>query len=465
MTLVPFVNVFRRSALKLLALSALGFLLEVAWQRALDASLLDDGLRDISRDIRWSLTGAGVAIMISDCLIWLMEKRAKKSVPRLVQQITSVAVWFIVLFALAALIFKVPVGSVFTTSGILVGVIGLSLNRVFSDLFNGILLPNRIGDWIEVDGQPPGEVVEVNWRHTTLLTDDFVTVVVPNNTLVSKSYRVFTQPEDTYRERTPVLLPLWVKRDQAERVLVSAVFDVPELANLRPPALTIHGIRNGGVEWALRTYTPHARMTRLRGELRSRMANNLHIAGIPVLRESALLSDVEAAEGQRPLSTCLAYVSLFDSFDEETRRQLADLMHTQVYPAGVAIVTADDSGHSLFIMREGLAQALVPAEGGSDVVVGNITAGQVFGEMSLLTGAPRSATVKALTGCLVHEVTSDDLSSFLKARPALAERLARVVAQRQALTQSRLSSSTVQGGGQAADAASLLARLRSFLGL
>lgn len=465
MSHVPFSLVFRRSALKVLACAVLGGIVEQAWNLAIAHDYLGPENLEYGDDIRWSLIGVGVAILTSESLIWLISTRTKDSMPLVVRQIISLAVWFIILFLLGALIFKVPVSSVFTTSGIFVGVVGLALNRVLSDMISGVFLPNRIGDWIEVDGQPVGEVVEVNWRQTTLLTDDYVTLIVPNNMLAVKSYRVYTQPEDIYRERTPVLLPLWVKRDQAERVLMAAVYDVPEMANLRPPVLTIHGLRNGGVEWALRTFTPHARLTRLRGELRSRMANNLHIAGIPVLRESAVLNNVEEAEGRRPLAACLAYFPLFDLFNEEERCRLADLVDTRIYPAGSVIIAAGEPGASLLIMREGLAQAFLPVEDGPDLLVGNIVAGNVFGEMSVLTGAPRRATVKARTGCLVHELSSANLAPFLKARPELVERLARVVTQRQMANDALRATGPAPANLPRQDHASLLAKVRLFFGL
>jgi len=68
---------------------------------------------------------------------------------------------------------------------------------------------------------------------------------------------------------------------------------------------------------------------------------------------------------------------------------------------------------------------------GLDTMVGQILPGQFFGEMSLLTGAPRSATVIATSDCLAYEVGQEDLEPLLRTRQGLALRLSEVLAARQ----------------------------------
>ncbi len=225
----------------------------------------------------------------------------------------------------------------------------------------------------------------------------------------------------------------------------------------RPPQLNIVGLRNGGVDWVALTYMRSKRQGNgLRGKLRSRIANNLQMAGIPVLHEGAVLSPVDPADQQRPLWQCLGHVPPFNAFHESERRDISEIVDTQLFEAGTSIICAGDQGNS---------QVLVPADGGEEVVVGNITAGNIFGEMSLLTGAPHSATVRALTGCLVHELRSDDLAPFLKARPALLEKLTQIVVQRQAATRSHLASTAAGDQTPTVEKASLLAKVCLFLKL
>jgi CRP-like cAMP-binding protein len=62
--------------------------------------------------------------------------------------------------------------------------------------------------------------------------------------------------------------------------------------------------------------------------------------------------------------------------------------------------------------------------------VGHVRPGEFFGEMSLLTGEPRTATVVAATDTLTYEISKADMDSIFLTRPQLAESMSRVVAKR-----------------------------------
>ena len=85
----------------------------------------------------------------------------------------------------------------------------------------------------------------------------------------------------------------------------------------------------------------------------------------------------------------------------------------------------------MYILVEGLLFVYADFDGtGKTTQVGRLTPGQFFGEMSLLTGEPRSATIEAATSAVVYEVTKRDLETLIEARPEIAETITQVVAQR-----------------------------------
>jgi CRP-like cAMP-binding protein len=88
--------------------------------------------------------------------------------------------------------------------------------------------------------------------------------------------------------------------------------------------------------------------------------------------------------------------------------------------------------------------------------------GDVFGEMSLLTGQPRSATISAATDTVVFEIAREHLEPVLNRRPELAEALARVMAERQARNAEQGRSADQPPAGAPAAPEDLLARLRAF---
>ena len=74
------------------------------------------------------------------------------------------------------------------------------------------------------------------------------------------------------------------------------------------------------------------------------------------------------------------------------------------------------------MLAEGELEVLVRRDGGEDVVVDMMAKGAVVGEMSLLTGAPRTATVRALDGAVVYEIGARQYQPLLARPPGAGRR-------------------------------------------
>jgi CRP-like cAMP-binding protein len=100
------------------------------------------------------------------------------------------------------------------------------------------------------------------------------------------------------------------------------------------------------------------------------------------------------------------------------------------YDAGTVIIREHDLGDSMFVVVSG--DLIVAIEhGGGQREVATLTPGQFFGEMSLLTGVPRLATVTAKDEATVIEITKATIKPIFAASPALYDRMASVLQKRQ----------------------------------
>jgi CRP-like cAMP-binding protein len=95
-------------------------------------------------------------------------------------------------------------------------------------------------------------------------------------------------------------------------------------------------------------------------------------------------------------------------------------------PAGTALCSEGEDGSSMFLVAEGLLDVHIGDRGR----VGFLGAGDCFGEMSLLSGNPRSATVRAHTAVVLLEIDRDAILPLLDARPVVAEGFAKLLAAR-----------------------------------
>jgi CRP-like cAMP-binding protein len=154
-------------------------------------------------------------------------------------------------------------------------------------------------------------------------------------------------------------------------------------------------------------------------------------------------------------------VEVLASLSGEQRAQLVASSRAMLYEAGQAIVREGDPGASMFVVRRGEAAVTLA---GADGEVARHREGGFFGEMSLLTGDPRSATVSAVSDCEVIEIGAEAFRRVVLADAAVVERVTAAVAARRAeLDQHRVNRPA--GGLTAEPAQNLVARVRRFLRL
>ncbi len=435
----------------------------------------DDTGFDLIRMISQASVWLGVAFLAKRLvheLIWkgLVVRQTGVPATRLLTDLVDGLILLASMVAIAAFVFHQSVTGVVATSGVAVAVIGFALKSLISDLFSGIAItlerPFRLGDWVEITGGAVGAVRNVSWRTTGLLLESGLHVVVPNGRLSEMVLRIYDHRLSPWRDEIDITLGYDVPADQVERILLSAAADVPEIAAQEsPPDVRIVDFAENGTKWRLRFWVPdYPSRSRLRYAVQRNILRNLHFAGIavPPTRIDAHIARPLPAPDHGP-AAFLGRVSLFEMLAAEEMADLTADAEFRLVPAGTALVREGEDGASLFVIKEGLFEVLV---GGTSVA--QLKPGAFFGEMSLLTGAPRSATVRAAVDCMVLEITRDELAPILEARPAVVEAMSRVLAERQLQNDRRRSEAVVATDGQTAHqtlAVQLRARMRAFFGL
>jgi CRP-like cAMP-binding protein len=167
----------------------------------------------------------------------------------------------------------------------------------------------------------------------------------------------------------------------------------------------------------------------------------------------------DTAERRAEYARRIAAVPVFQALPVEAQQALAMSAVERVYGDGEVIVRENDPAGSLFVVLSGRVSISVGPAGAQVAVT---DAGGYFGEMSLLTGQPRTATVTARGDCQVLEITADDFRSHVLGRPEVIDRLAASAAERQKeLDATRAAAPAAVG----LEPRTLAHRIRRFLGL
>jgi len=415
-------------------------------------------------------------------------------VPRLLRDVAALLIYGVAVTGIVGVVFDKPIAPFWAASGAGAVVIGLALRNVILDIFIGLAVnfdrAFQIGDIITLAGGPTGRVIELNWRTTRLLTNAGSTVVIPNGKLGEMIVTNLSRPDPSGECELSIFLDFEVPADRALRVLNAAARSVVGRAGILEtpaPSARIRGIGLQGVEYKIK-YGQNPRLSgpggtpsddlkapsRAEHEVWRAVLDQLNRAGF---QPATPKQDVfHASRPQRQLEThsledriaLLARVELFEGLTFEERTQLSRQMTERLFREGEKLIEAGAQGDSMFVLCEGLLEARIVAPGTqTELSVGRLQAGMFFGEMSALTGEPRSASVIALTEAMVFEISKDHLAGLIRTRPELAEMIARAVTDRKL----RNSEAVAKAGALAlatekpSMTAQLLKRMLAFFGI
>ncbi len=473
----------RRANLRRLsfALSLIAFTGSVALFRALtpaEAPLLDPYLRFL---VLFSLAYGAfkvVEVMIVDLL---PGRRAARPAPAIVRDVVAAAVGGLILVVLLRASFGVDVAALVATSAALSIVIGLALQETLSNLFAGLALmlerPFEPGDWIQMNNLI-GRVQEVSWRAVRLKLirqEDFL--VVPNSVVAKSEIVNMSQPHPIHGHAVEVSAPYAEPPGRVRDVLVGAALDVEGVLREPPPKARVARFESSCIVYQVVYYLDdYPRIHDIQGEVLSRCWYAFRFHGIELPFPSAdvywrdavkVAGETRAVEVTR-VARLLAGVEFLEALTSEQLERLASESRVVPYPVGGAVVRQGDEGDSLFLVESGRVDVLVRAPGGGvQQTLATLGPGDYFGEMSLLTGAPRSATIRAVEETRLVILHKEALRPLLVADPTVPERLSKTLARRQAERDHAINRAVVvDDEGPGVDRATqLLSRMRRFFGL
>ncbi len=421
-----------------------------------------------------SVGRAGFVLVVD----WFFAHRLHRPLPRILRDVIQVLVFFAIAFVVLRQA-GAELGSLLTTSALLTAVIGLSLQETLGNLFAGLAIqaqhPFRVGHWIQLEGTAEsaiGEVIEINWRATKILTNDRVEIVIPNGMLAKSPIRNFSEPSRVSRRMIEVQGPYEIPPHRVEAALLEAARGCPGVLEEPPPTTWVSRYAESGIDYTLVYFIEDfsARPV-IASAVRRRLWYALQRAGVSVpfpvrdVRVAAASGDAGDKERSRiaGAEAALRAVHCFQVLPDAALARLARSAVARIYAAGEDLIRQGDEGAELFVLQRGAAAVLVAQEGREPVEVARLGAGAFVGEMSLVTGEARSATVRAVSPCECLVVSSDALRPLLEESPDLARRLSEVLVARQAELGTVQASADEEG--RADRSGLLLQRIRSFFSL
>ena len=138
----------------------------------------------------------------------------------------------------------------------------------------------------------------------------------------------------------------------------------------------------------------------------------------------------------------LRNVSLFSDLSKQELERIAEKVHALTVPENIPICREHALEESLHIIISGQVQVSMLTDSGDNKIIAMLKDGDHFGEMAILTGEPRSATITTLTSCNLWTIYKRDLDPLLHELPGIAVNLSRTLAYRLSKTNKLIAKKT-----------------------
>jgi small-conductance mechanosensitive channel/CRP-like cAMP-binding protein len=380
--------------------------------------------------------------------------------------------------------------SVIATSAVISGVIALSLQTTLGNILGGVALQLdgsiHVGDWVQLESGKQGRVREIRWRHTVVETRDWDTIIVPNAALLAQNITILGK-----RDGVAVPHRMWVYFNVDFRYAPGKVIDVvneavraspiPRVAEDPPPQCICYDFARDGRDsfgyYALRYWlTDLAADDPTSSTVRDRIYAALRRAGIPLAKPARTVfvtPDDEAAQQHRrerhrhTRVRAVAELELFRSLTDDERMFVVDHLRYAPFGAGETMTRQGAVAHWLYILASGKAEVRVSGEDGTTKTVAEIGAPGFFGEMGLLTGDPRFASVVAMTDAECYRLDKEVFERILQERPELAHAMSQLLARRRVelIAEREGLDAAARRSREETERARILERIQEFFGL
>lgn len=411
---------------------------------------------------------------------------------RLTRGLLRLAIMLGVAFMLIRYHLDKEISVLLTSTAIVTGVIGFAMQGVLGNLLAGMSLHASrsipVGDWVEVDGTI-GQVTLVNWRETRLRTTGGHVVIVPNGRLADTTLRNFSSPTSLRRHQIPVSASYGDPPGDVIAALLEAAHSVPEVEKNPGPEAYVTGFKDFCIDYVLRFWSrQYERRTPIEGDVMRMIWYQFNRRGIEIpfpMSGRVLDNFMQAVHAQRfekPLASEIDRVvedlirsdfgrRLMAGPDgvcilsrDELKAMARDVKRTR-FTRGETLMRQQDEGESFYVLVQGKVHGRIANAGSARDVEFDLQPGSLLGEMSLLTGLPRSATMTATTDCELLEFNRDAFTRLLSLReeiPHVLSDLAAARAKENAESLEKLRASATAPVDLARDG--ILRRLKRMLG-
>src|SRR5438128_3962337 len=436
----------------------------------------------------WRVHVGAAAILLSTALIvalvnryvWdiYFERRKQTPIPHFLREVVALIIFVVALLFVLSFIYHAEreLKGVVVTSGVAAAILALAGQNLLGGIIAGMSLqinrPYKVTDWLKV-GDTYGEVMEINWRSTRLRTNDGIYLDIPNNEIVKSTIVNLHYPTEVHAMRIRVGVDYNVPPNRVKDALTRAAQSALNVLPEPKVRVFLVDFADHAVLYEIKYYMGnHARINETNDSVRTNVWYELNRQQIRIPYPIRTLhlerhAPKPVEEGHDEAREILRGEPLFECLSDNQIDNLVKQSDLNHFGRGERVIEEGAEGDSMFVLLRGAAHVSV-SKNGSAIPVATLSSGDCFGEMSLLTGERRSATVRAEADCYVMEISKPVMAKVIRDSPDCLRQLSEILARRKMETEGIVKEAIPSEDHAAKEReyrATFLKRLRTFFAL
>ncbi len=425
------------------------------------------------------LLSTALVVALVNRYVWdfYFEKKRQTPIPHFLREVVGGVIFLVTLLFILSSGYhaEAQLTGLLAGSGVVAIILGFAGQNFFAGIIGGISIqlnrPYKVGDWLQV-GERFAEVMEINWRSTRLRTNDAIYLDIPNNEMVGHAIVNLHYPTEVHAMRIRVGVEYKNRPNRVKDALFRAASSADGVLAEPKVKIFLVDFADFAVIYEIKFYMGnHARINEINDAVRTNVWYELKRQGItipfPIRTLHVERRAPPAYEDYDEARTILREEPLFECLSDAQIDSLVKEARLNYFGRGERVIQEGAEGASMFVLVRGAARVWV-SKNGSSIPVATLSAGDCFGEMSLLTGESRTATVQAESDCYVLEIGKPVMADVIRDSPDCLERLSELLARRKLENEGALKEAASLALNQRKEreyTATFLHRLRTFFEL
>jgi small-conductance mechanosensitive channel/CRP-like cAMP-binding protein len=384
--------------------------------------------------------------ILKNC-IWdyYLPKKRNIRMSTLLIGLINFSIYLSCIFIVCKVVFGLAVGSALTATGAVGVVLGFGLQKMFLDLFVGISIDMdksfRIGDWVHLKnsaGEIVGEIIQMNWRVVSVQTPENAIHQIPNNIFGQQIVTNLSRPSPEAEFELYYCIPFEFNENNVIKAIMHGLDAVACTGLITDYKCRINKTTTDGILYKVKYFLNPTKCGpgKARHLIHSRVFRFLRAAGITLANtdQRIYMKNINDNTNNIEHETInhISSIDLFQTLNEKQINDIAAATTARNFNKGDVICQQGEEGRSLFIVREGFLRVFITNDAGAQQQVAVLIPEDFFGEMSLLTGDKRSATVIAESQITLYEIEANALAPLFASNDKFPQILSKIITERNA---------------------------------